>query len=60
VGVDILNFDNGDTLTFNGNAHFPMQSVYKFHLALAVLNEVDKGKLTLNQNIFVKKIRLTT
>ena len=55
VGVGILNFDNGDTLTFNGKAHFPMQSVYKFHLALAVLNEVDKGKLTLNQNIFVKK-----
>ena len=54
VGVGILNFDNGDTLTLNGNAHFPMQSVYKFHLALAVLNEVDKGNLTLYQNIFVK------
>ena len=55
VGVGILNFDNGDTLTFNGKAYFPMQSVYKFHLALAVLNEVDKEKLALNQNIFVKK-----
>ena len=58
VGVGILNFDNGDTLTFNGKAHFPMQSVYKFHLALAVLNEVDKEKLALNQNIFVKKSNL--
>ena len=55
VGVGILNLENGDTLTFNGRGHFPMQSVYKFHLALAVLNQVDKGKLTLNQNIFVSK-----
>lgn len=55
VGVGVLNFENGDTLTYNGNGHFPMQSVYKFHLALAVLNQVDKGKLSLNQNIFVKK-----
>jgi beta-lactamase class A len=55
IGVGILNFDNGDTLTFNGNSHFPMQSVFKFHLALAVLNQVDKSKFALNQNIFVSK-----
>lgn len=58
VGVGILDFENGDTLMVSGNEHFPMQSVYKFHLALAVLNEVDKGKLTLNQNIFVSKADL--
>ena len=51
VGVRIMNFEYGNTLIFNGNGHFPMQSVYKFHLGLAVLNQVDKGKLTLNQNI---------
>ncbi len=55
VGVGILDFENGDTLTFNGNRHFPMQSVFKFHLALVVLNQVDKGKLALNQDIFVSK-----
>lgn len=55
VGVAVMDFENGDTLTFNGARHFPMQSVYKFHLALAVLNQVDNGKLTLNQNIFVSK-----
>lgn len=55
VGVGIMDFENGDTLTLNGNAHFPMQSVYKFHLALAVLNQIDKRKFTLNQNIFVSK-----
>jgi len=55
VGVGIMNFEDGDTLMFNGKGHFPMQSVYKFHLALAVLNQVDTGELTLNQNIFVNK-----
>ena len=55
VGVGIMDFENGDTLTFNGKRHFPMQSVFKFHVALAVLNEVDKGKLALNQAIFVSK-----
>lgn len=58
VGVGVLNFENGDTLTFNGKGHFPMQSVFKFHLALAVLNQVDKRKFTLNQNIFVSKADL--
>jgi beta-lactamase class A len=55
VGVGILDFDNGDTLTFNGKGHFPMQSVYKFHLALTVLSQIDRGKFSLNQAIFVSK-----
>ena len=58
VGVSVLNLSNGDTLTVNKTHHFPMQSVYKFHLALAVLNQIDKGKFSLNQNILVKKTDL--
>lgn len=55
IGVSILDLNKGDTLTLNNSHHFPMQSVFKFHLALAVLNLVDKGKMALNQPIFVKK-----
>jgi beta-lactamase class A len=55
VGVSILDLDKGDTLTLNNSQHFPMQSVFKFHLALAVLDLVDKGKMKLDQPIFVKK-----
>ncbi len=55
VGVGIMNLENGDTLTLNGSNHFPMQSVYKFHLGLAVLNQVDKGQLSLNQDVFLSK-----
>ena len=58
IGVGILNLEDGDTLTLNDSHHFPMQSVFKFHLALAVLNQIDQGKLSLNQPIFVKKTDL--
>jgi beta-lactamase class A len=55
VGVSIVSIESKDTLFIGKNNHYPMQSVYKFHLALAVLNQVDKGKLALNQKILVKK-----
>ncbi len=55
IGVAVIDVNIKDTLTFNGDAHFPMQSVYKFPLALAVLDEVDRGKLALNQNIHITK-----
>ena len=55
IGVAIYNLETGDTLSVNGGHHYPMQSVYKFHLALAVLDLVDRGKLSLQQEIFVSK-----
>lgn len=55
VGISLKGIENKDTLSINGNMNMPMMSVFKFHIALAVLNEVDKGKLALNQKVFVKK-----
>jgi beta-lactamase class A len=55
IGVAVYAFESNDTLSINGNKHFPMQSVFKFHIALAVLNKVDKGFLALNQEIFIRK-----
>jgi beta-lactamase class A len=55
IGVAILGTDDKDRLTINENKKYPMQSVYKLHLAMAVLHEVDAGKLALNQAILVKK-----
>ncbi len=55
VGVAIKHMENGDTLTFLGRTHFPMQSVFKFPLAIAVLHQVDKGKLSLEQKVLIKK-----
>lgn len=55
IGFALIDLQNGDIFTVNGSKHLPMQSVYKFHLALAVLNQVDKGKFKLDQKILVKK-----
>ena len=55
VGVSVCGIENNDTLSINGDDHFPMQSVFKFHIALAILHEVDKGKFSLDQKIFIKK-----
>lgn len=55
VGVSIIGNNGKDTLSLNGDNRFPMQSVFKFHIALAVLSEVDKGNLFLDQNILIGK-----
>ncbi|WP_294281743.1 class A beta-lactamase, subclass A2 [uncultured Chryseobacterium sp.] len=55
VGVAIKSQDGRDTLSINGNLHFPLQSVFKFHIALAVLSQVDQGKFSLNQKIKIGK-----
>lgn len=58
IGVAVYGIETNDTLSFNGEEHFPMQSVFKFHIALAVLHQVDQGKLSLDQKIFIKKSEL--
>lgn len=55
VGVSIIGNNNKDTITLNGERHYPLQSVFKFHIALAVLSQVDKGTLSLYQKIKIEK-----
>ena len=55
VGFAMMVIEGQDTLSFNGNAHLPMQSVMKFPIAITVLNAVDEGKLTLDQLIHINK-----
>ena len=55
IGISIKNMDDKDTLSINGTLTAPMMSVFKFHIALATLNLVDKGKLSLKQKIFIPK-----
>lgn len=55
VGVSVLGIENPLNYSKNGEKKLPMQSVFKFHIAAAVLNLVDKGKLSLDQKILVKK-----
>ncbi len=55
VGVAIKNLNTNDTLTINNNLPFPMQSVYKFPLAMAVLSKIDSGKFSIDQKIHLAK-----
>lgn len=56
VAVSVLGIENDFQFSnANGNLKMPMMSVFKFHITLAVLNQVDKGNLTLDQKILIKK-----
>lgn len=58
VGVAIMNLDTRDTFSLNSEPVYPMQSVFKFPIAVAVLHLVDEGKLALDQKIFIDKKRM--
>lgn len=55
VGAAIKELESGKTYLFNNDANYPMQSVFKFPLAMAVLDRVDKGKFSLDKTIKVTK-----
>ncbi|GEN75217.1 CGA/CIA family class A beta-lactamase [Chryseobacterium hagamense] len=58
VGVSVLGFENGFKYSKNGEKKLPMQSVFKFHIAAAVLDRVDKGKLSLDQKVSLNAANL--
>jgi beta-lactamase class A len=55
VGVAVRDVRTGEQVAVNGRDHFPMQSVYKFPLALAVLHRVDRGELSLDHIVHIDR-----
>ncbi len=55
VGIAVMDMEDKNTILVNNNHHYPMQSVYKFPLAIYILHMVDKGELKAEQVIHVKK-----
>lgn len=55
VGVSIMLLETGEAIHYNGDQKFPMQSVYKFPIAMAVLHQVDAGRLRLEQKVSFDK-----
>jgi beta-lactamase class A len=55
LGIAMYDLTTGDTLSFHGNKHYPMQSVFKFPIALAVIDGIEKGQYSLKQKIFITK-----
>ncbi|WP_288458848.1 class A beta-lactamase, subclass A2 [uncultured Chryseobacterium sp.] len=58
VAVSIHSFEDNIKLSINGNKKLPLLSVFKFHIALTVLNLVDQKKLNLKQKILITKADL--
>lgn len=55
VGVAAEVLETGESVSLNPNEHYPMQSVYKLPIGMAVLVQVDQGKLKLEQRVRVEK-----
>jgi beta-lactamase class A len=55
VGVYAEILETKDTVSFNRDLRFPMQSVYKFPIAMAMLHAVDQHRFRLDQLIHVTK-----
>lgn len=58
VGISVLGYENGFMYNKNSDEKLPMLSVFKFHIACAVLDLVDKNKLSLNQKMVLKESEL--
>ena len=58
IGVAILDLNSNESVVINGEEHYPMQSVFKFPIALKVLSDVDKDKITLGDSVFVSSAEL--
>jgi beta-lactamase class A len=55
LGVSALHIETGEFISLNGNKKFPMQSVYKFPIAMVMLHEIDAGKFSLDDTIKIDK-----
>lgn len=55
VGVAAVVLETGESVSLNPHDHFPMQSVYKLPIGMAVMKQVDDGKIKLEQKVSVTK-----
>ena len=58
VGVAAVILEGGETVSVQGSGRFPMQSVYKLPIGMAVINQVDRGVLRLDQTVRVERAEL--
>jgi beta-lactamase class A len=55
VGVFAVVLETGESVELDASGQYPMQSVYKLPIAMAVLRQVEEGKLKLDQRVRVEK-----
>jgi beta-lactamase class A len=51
VGVSALHLETGTGASFHGRERFPMASVFKLPVSIALLERVDRGALHLDQSV---------
>jgi beta-lactamase class A len=55
VGVAAVVLETGETVSLNPHDRFPMQSVYKLPIGMAVMKQIDADKIKLDQKVRVTK-----
>jgi beta-lactamase class A len=59
VGIAVHDLQTGTTVNYNGLDLYPQQSVSKLWVALAALDQVDRGKLDLDDRVTIRTEDLT-
>ncbi|MFK7908579.1 MAG: class A beta-lactamase [Chitinophagales bacterium] len=58
IGVSIIESETNNIIDINGGKLYPMLSTVKFPIALAALNRVEKGELSIKQQLLITKEEL--
>ncbi|MDQ8754905.1 class A beta-lactamase [Sphingosinicella sp. LHD-64] len=59
VGIAVREVETGWTTSWNGERHFPQQSVSKFWVALTAFSRIDAGELSPDDRVTIRRQDLT-
>lgn len=58
LGLALYDFSTGKSISINGNDKYPMQSVFKFPIGVALLDCVSRGEFSLSDSVTLTKADL--
>lgn len=59
IGIAVRDVQSGWTTSYDGDTYFPQQSVSKFWVALTALDKADRGELSLDAPVTVRRDDMT-
>ena len=59
LGFALYDFSTGKSISINGNDKYPMQSVFKFPIGVALLDCVSRGEFSLSDSVTLTKADLS-
>jgi beta-lactamase class A len=59
IGISVRDVQSGWTTSYDGNTYFPQQSVSKFWVALTAFAKADRGELSLDAPVTVRRDDMT-